>query len=116
MESTEKNTSFLDNLPDTVETIDPNAIVDIKMSFSFFNRVRNIYTSMIESKTPEEIESFQNQLTSKNITDQWVVDLETIMILINEFQKNVKEEGKMITYSKDEIIEMMNKEKSNLNT
>jgi len=103
----EVNTSEEISLPDTVEIIDPNAIVNVKISSSFFNRLGIIYQRMIENKTKDELGIAYQQIEQKNVTEMWIQDLETMIILINEFQKNAKLEKQMKKISKTEYSKLL---------
>lgn len=94
------------NLPDTMEVVDPNAVVNVRISASFFNRLGIIFQRMIENKTKEELSEAYKQIETKNVTEMWVQDLETMIILISEFQKNAKNENQIKTITKEEYAKL----------
>jgi len=78
---------------DLVEIIDEKAIVNIKMSTSFFQRLQELYLSMLKGKSNEEIQAFLEKVKSQTISEENDFHLETMLILLSEFQKNAKAEG-----------------------
>ena len=94
----------INKLPDEMEIIDSEAILEIRMSTTFFNRIQQAFNSVLESKSQEDIASAFEQIKTKNIKDVWVQNLETLMILINEFQKKAKEEGKVKKIKKEDFL------------
>jgi hypothetical protein len=103
----EEVTSSEIKLPDNMQIINPNAVVNVRISASFFNRLGIIFQRMIEDKTQEELANAYQQIEKKNISEMWIQDLETMVILINEFQKNAKAENQLKTITKEEYSKMM---------
>lgn len=62
---------------------------------------------MISSKSQAEIAEAYGQIQNKKVTDSWVQDLETIMILITEFQKCAKNQDKLLTLTKEEFDSLL---------
>jgi hypothetical protein len=106
-----KTTKQADPVVDTEarEVIDPNAVVDIKVSTTYYGRVQMLFTNIIASKTQDEIAQAYGQIQNKKIEDAWVQDLETVMILITEFQKRAKEQDKVLKLTKQEFDELLEK-------
>ncbi len=88
---TKKNSELPTN--QSVEIIDEKAIVNIRMSTSFFQRLQLLYMSMIKDKSTEEIEKFLEESKSQNISSEENYHIETLLIVLAEFQKNAKAEG-----------------------
>jgi hypothetical protein len=78
---------------DLVEVIDEKAIVNIRMSTSFFQRLQALYLSMIKGKSNEDIQKFLEQVKTQKISNEEDFHLETLLIVLSEFQKNAKAEG-----------------------
>lgn len=87
----------------TVEIIDENAIVNIKMSTSFYQRLQILYLKMIKDKTQEEVQKFLEEVKSQSISSEENYNLETMLILLSEFQKNSKAEGFVKTITQEEL-------------
>lgn len=87
----------------TVEIIDENAIVNIKMSTSFYQRLQILYLKMIKDKTQEEVQKFLEEVKSQSISSEENYNLETMLILLSEFQKNSKAEGFVKTVTQEEL-------------
>lgn len=88
---------------DLVEVIDEKAIVNIKMSTSFFQRLQGLYLSMLKGRSNENIQNFLEQVKSQSIANEEDFHLETILIILSEFQKNAKAEGKTNFITQEEL-------------
>ena len=88
---------------DLVEIIDEKAIVNIKMSTSFFQRLQILYLSMIKDKSNEEIQKFLEKVKSQTIETEEDYHIETLLIILSEFQKNAKAEGKTNFITQEEL-------------
>lgn len=86
-----------------VEIIDEKAIVSIRISTSFFQRLQLVYLTMLNDKSNEEIEKFLEKVKSQKLETQEEYNLETMLILLSEFQKNAKEEGLTRQVSPEEL-------------
>ena len=107
MKNLEEDLSFIDKLPDNVKVIKPDALVDIKMSFAFFERVRQVYNYLLDGKTPEELIKIQNELLN-GTEEPYLNHLRTVMTIINEFQKQAEDTEQTMFISKEKIIEQLN--------
>jgi hypothetical protein len=88
---------------DLVEIIDEKAIVNIKMSTSFFQRLQGLYLSMIKGKSNEDIQKFLEQVKTQKISNEEDFHLETLLIVLSEFQKNAKAEGQTNFISQEDL-------------
>lgn len=86
-----------------VEIIDEKAIVNIKMSTTFFQRLQALYLSMLKGRSNENIQKFLEKAKSQAITDEEDFHLETLLIVLSEFQKNAKAEGKTNFISQEDL-------------
>lgn len=89
--------------PQQVEIIDEKAIVNIKISTTFFQRLQMIYLSMIKDKKPEELEKFLEKVKLQTIDSEEDFHIETLLIILSEFQKNAKTEGFTKLVSPEEL-------------
>ena len=89
--------------PQQIEVIDEKAIVSINMSTTFFQRLQMIYLSMIKDKTPEELGKFLEQVKLQTIDNEQDFHVETLLIILSEFQKNAKTEGFTKLVSPEEL-------------
>jgi hypothetical protein len=90
-----------------VDIITSDAMIDVKMSSGFYNRVRILLQNIIESHTSEELDDAHEQIKSKTITEKWVFDYETLLILCKDFETKAKDLGfvKKVPYS--EAVKLM---------
>jgi hypothetical protein len=86
-----------------VEIIDEKAVVSIKISTSFFQRLQMIYLGLLKDKSNEEIEKFLEKVKNQTIDTEDDFHLETLLILLSEFQKNAKSEGLTREISQEEL-------------
>jgi hypothetical protein len=89
-----------------VEIIDEKAIVEIKMSTSFFKRLQLLYMSMIKDMSQEEIQNFLKEAKTQAVSSEENYHIETLLILLSEFQKNAKSQGQTKTVSQEEFKKM----------
>lgn len=82
-----------ENLPSMVEVIMPSAIVEVKMSTGYYQKIQSIVGFFVKGKTPEQMQDAHNQIKEQNITEEWVSHYETILILCREFETKAQEQG-----------------------
>lgn len=85
--------SFLPSGPDDqmVEVIKEDAVVSIKMSTGYYKRVQNVIAFLLEGKPVPKIQAAHQAIASRNVTEPWIVQYETLLILCREFEKAAKE-------------------------
>lgn len=76
-----------------VEVIMPSAIVEVKMSTGYYQRVQAIVAFLVKGKSQEELQSAHEQIKEQNITEDWVNHYETILILCREFETQAAAQG-----------------------
>jgi hypothetical protein len=76
-----------------VEVIMPSAIVDIKMSTGYYQKIQAIVGFLVKGKTNEEMQNAHTQIKEQNITEDWVSHYESILILCREFETKAGEQG-----------------------
>lgn len=86
-----------------IEIIDENAIVNIKVSTTFFQRLQMVYMNLIKDKSPEDIQKFLEEVKSQKISSEENYNIETLLIILSEFQKTAKAEGFTKIVSKEEL-------------
>lgn len=82
-----------ENQPSTVEVIMPSAIVEIKISTGYYQRIQAIVAFFVQGKSAEEMQNAHTQIKDQNITEEWVSHYETILILCREFESKAQEQG-----------------------
>jgi hypothetical protein len=90
-----------------VEIIMPSAIVEIKMSTGYYQKVQQIVGFFVKGKSQEEMQSAHDQIQNQNITEDWVSHYETILILCREFEMRAKEQGFIKAVSIEEAKELL---------
>lgn len=85
--------SAAENTSDMIEIIAPEAMVDIKCSTGYYQRVQQIVAFLAKGKSIEEMRNAHEQIRNQNITEEWVQHYETILIFCREFETKSKELG-----------------------
>lgn len=104
---TETTQPQANEMPKEVEIIMPEAIVEIKMSAGYYNRVIGVAGSFVTGKSQEEMMAAHEQIKARKITEEWVNHYETILILCKEFETNAKKAGLTKMMPLEEAIKMM---------
>jgi hypothetical protein len=89
--------------------IDPEAIISIDMNTNFYIRLKTIAMSMVKDKSKQEMENANAQIKNNKVTEEWVEHLETLYILINDFDKEAIRLNKIVEKTKEEMEELMKK-------
>jgi putative transposon-encoded protein len=97
---------------DKIEIIEPDAIIPIKISTSFYRRVQMAVMTLVESKSEEELTAAFEQIKSNNITEAWVETYETLLILCKEFETTAVSLGKTKFITKEELETMIKNEET----
>ena len=84
------------------QVIDPDAIVNIKMSSGFYNKLQEAVQFLVKGKE-DVIPEVYKQISSKNITDPFADVLQTLFILLKEFQTEAEKAGFVSEKTSEEI-------------
>jgi hypothetical protein len=68
--------------PKKIETLKEDAVIVIKLNTHFYQRLVVVLRSIIDSKSPEELEKAGKEIESKNITEEWILNYETMLYLV----------------------------------
>ena len=102
-----------------VTMIKKDAVVSIKVSAAFLQRVQKVMFSLIIDKSPEEIEQFKTEADKikqeenylPQFSEDWMDNLFTMTVLINEVESTIIKEG--LTYE-EEVPDNVNPLESSL--
>ena len=94
----------------TLEIIDPDAIVDIKISTGFYNKLQEVLQYLSSGKSAIEMNAVYAQIKEQKITDPYADVMQTLFILLKEFQVQANNAGYVRKMTKEEA-EAMLKEK-----
>lgn len=75
------------------DVILPDAIVSIRISTGFYQRLQAALNFITKDKTAEEIQQGYEQIKTRNVKDTWVLHMETLFIFLKDFQVKAKEDG-----------------------
>lgn len=103
----EENQTHQDESTAKVEIIMPSAIVEIKMSTGYYQKIQAIVGFLVQGKTNEEMQNAHTQIKEQSITEDWINHYETILILCREFEMRAKEQGFIQSVSLDEAKKLI---------
>jgi hypothetical protein len=90
-----------------VEVIMPSAIVEIKMSTGYYQKIQAIVAFLVQGKTAEQMQNAHAQIKDQNVTEDWISHYETILILCREFETKAGEQGFIQKVSLDEAKKLI---------
>ena len=83
-------------LPEYIETIKYDAIIDIKVSGHFYKRIRKLFDNYCITKSPDDFKKALERIKSNNVgKDVFTIDIETILIIIAQIEKDGMTQGKI---------------------
>ncbi len=101
------NTETPEHSVDHVELIVPEAVVNIQMSTGYYHKIQHMLSFLLEGKTTEELTKAHEQISSQEITEPWVTQYETLLILCREFEQKAKDQGFTKMVSIEEARELL---------
>ncbi|NCD06149.1 MAG: hypothetical protein EOL97_08525 [Spirochaetia bacterium] len=87
-----------------VKLIPHEGIIDLKMSGFFYSRILKLSENFIKAHSQEEIQNALTQIKDKDIKEDWVFDLETLLILNNDCEKLFKDTNQIQTQELEEYV------------
>lgn len=75
---------------DKIEVIDKDAILQIKFKPDFYQRLVIVFKSIIDGKTPEQLQDAVKQVEEKTATEEWMFNYETMFHLIRAVEEYAK--------------------------
>lgn len=102
-----ENQTNQDETTSQVEIIMPSAIVEIKMSTGYYQKIQAIVGFLVIGKTNEQMQDAHTQIKEQAITEDWVNHYETILILCREFETKAKEQGFIQSVSLEEAKKLI---------
>lgn len=77
-----------------VEVIIENSVIDIQVSTFFASRLRDLAFNMTQGKTETEMAEAHRQISEDKVTDPWIKDWETVLMLVREVDQQAQQQGK----------------------
>ena len=68
--------------PKKIETLKKDAVITIKFNADFYQRLVVILRSILEDKSPEDLEKAANKIETKTVDEEWILNYETMLYLI----------------------------------
>lgn len=85
-----------------LDIIDPEAVVSINISTGYYQKLQELLKFITVGKTPEEIQAAYAQIRDQKIIDPWAEQLQTLFIILKEFQEEANKAGHVMKMTKDE--------------
>lgn len=92
-----------------IDVIKEDAIVSIQMSTGYYKRIQQIIAFLLENKSISEIQASHKTIAEKKVTEPWVYNYETLLILCKEFEKVARADGKIDKMTLREARELIQK-------
>lgn len=92
---------------DMIEIIKPETLVNVPMSSGFYKKIQDALGFIISGKTVDELNDAHQQISTDNVTEEWIRMYETLLVLAKEFEEVARKEGFIIKVTKEEAAEMM---------
>ena len=92
-----------------LDIIDPRAVVSVKMSTGFYQRMQELLKFHIKDKTQQELTIGYSQIKEQKIIEPWVEHMQSIFILLKEFQMEAHAAGKVNKMTKKEAEDYVKK-------
>ncbi len=90
-----------------IDVIKPETIVSISMSSGYYKKIQSALVFLISGKSTEDLNSAHQQISSQDITDEWVSHYETLLILAKEFENVARKEGFIVQVTQEKAAEML---------
>jgi len=95
--------------PTIIKIIKEDAVIPVRISASFYNRIKNILLNIIATKNKSDLDMAYKQISEKKITENWIQDIETLYILCGEYEKQAAELGFIQDIEAGEYEELIKK-------
>jgi hypothetical protein len=78
-----------------VKIINPDAIINIPVTFGYMSRANEVIKYLLSLKTDEEVKQAFEEIDSRNVKTEWVKHLETMIMLVKTYydQSKLTEDG-----------------------
>jgi len=90
-----------------IDVIKPETLVSISMSSGYYRKIQSALVFFISGKSTEELNSAHQQISSQDITEEWVSHYETLLILAKEFEDVARKEGFIVQVTQEKAAEML---------
>lgn len=76
--------------PKKIEALKKDAVITIKFGADFYQRLVVILRSILESKSPEDLEVAAKKIETKTVDEEWILNYETMLYLIKAAEDYAK--------------------------
>jgi hypothetical protein len=89
-----------------IKIVKRDAILSINMSTAFYLRCKSVAAFLIEGRSQEEMSQAYEKIKNQSVDEAWIANLETILILCAEFEKQANETNNIEEVTKEELEAM----------
>ncbi len=93
-----------------IKIVKRDAVLSINISTGFYLRCKAVAAFLIDGKSNEEITAAYNKIKDEKVDEPWIGNLETMLVLCAEFEKQANETGNIEEVTKEELEEMFTPE------
>lgn len=86
-----------------IEIIKKDAILEIKFKPEFYQRLVIVLQSIIKDKTPQELEKAAKEIEAKQITEEWILNYETMLYIVKGSEEYAQRNNLTETLSLEEF-------------
>jgi hypothetical protein len=77
-----------------IEIIQPESLIDLKVSPSFLTRLHELLTWMITSQDAETVKKANERISRGEELEEWDEHYTTLLVLVSSIEDAAKEQGK----------------------
>ena len=85
------------------EVILPDAVVAVKISTGFYQKLQSVLNAITADRTKDEMNVAYAKIKEQKVDEEWVQQLETMFILLKEFQVQAKKDGFVASMTETEV-------------
>jgi len=98
--------------PETkIKIVKRDAVLPINISTGFYLRCKAVAAFLIDGKSNEEMNTAYAKIKEEKIDEPWLANLETLLVLCAEFEKQANETGNIEEITKEELEKMFTSKK-----
>ena len=87
-----------------IAVIQNDSVVNMKVSGYFYSRMVQAAQNMLKKQDSEQVRKGLESINAGAITEEWVYDLESLLIFCKDFEKLAKEDNLIENKSLEEVI------------
>lgn len=90
-----------------IQIIEPNTVISVDISTSYYQAYQNTIKYFISSKSPEELEKLNLDISNSNFEDEFTIHYITLLTLCKSFEDKAKSLGYVKEVTEEEFSKMI---------